>query len=617
MMSTPKAQAEFLTLYNEELRFLHESGRNFAQAYPQVAQHLGMLANSTRDPFVERLLEGTAFLTARVQQRLNTEQAVVAMQMFNRIAPGWMTPTPAISTVALIPDFTSPQWTEQIILPRGTQVALSDPSLKQGEAIFTTGHAIQLLPLEITQAECSITPAMLPNAVMPALNNGQSFLRLRLSTHGVVPLSRINIDSLSITLAGDAVRANQLITTLLTQTLCIVAWASVPDRKGAQAPRVMQHILPATALQLCGMQDEEALLPPAIGEFPGMRLLREYFANPSRYYSLALTGLRSWLAGCGEAEDFEIVFVLKNRTHPLIDKIQAADFRLFSSPIINLHPVKCSPLIMDGTRTEQRVVVDRMRQERYEIHHITAVKGMDAAGHEYDFSAHSGHARFGESNTSAAYASRRQRSPAGVGRQGKELADEIFLSLSAGATALDTDSITTLLIDAVVCQRDIRPAHLQCPTTHIHAALPLKKVELLRTPSVARPAPDIELGWLALQAINDNPLRHARPAVADCSATLRHWLSNFSALHHPHDQRRISSIRAASIEHHFERCKAKGPLAWTRSLHALLEIDPNHHADEGAYLFAQVVEHALRDFCDLNQNLSASFSFRQGDHDGR
>ena len=47
----------FLQLYNDELRYFREAGRQFASSHPQVAQHLGMHIDGVLDPFVERLLE--------------------------------------------------------------------------------------------------------------------------------------------------------------------------------------------------------------------------------------------------------------------------------------------------------------------------------------------------------------------------------------------------------------------------------------------------------------------------------------------------------------------------------------------------------------------------------
>lgn len=39
------------------------------------------------DPFVERLLEGSAFLCTRIQEKLNNEQPEFALQMLSRTAP--------------------------------------------------------------------------------------------------------------------------------------------------------------------------------------------------------------------------------------------------------------------------------------------------------------------------------------------------------------------------------------------------------------------------------------------------------------------------------------------------------------------------------------------------
>ena len=56
-----------LDYYNRELAYLRELGSEFAEQYPKVAGRLGMKGSEVADPYVERLLEGVAFLGARVQ----------------------------------------------------------------------------------------------------------------------------------------------------------------------------------------------------------------------------------------------------------------------------------------------------------------------------------------------------------------------------------------------------------------------------------------------------------------------------------------------------------------------------------------------------------------------
>ena len=52
--------------YNQELLHLREMGAEFAQAFPKIAGRLGMEGIEVHDPYVERLLEGVAFLAARI-----------------------------------------------------------------------------------------------------------------------------------------------------------------------------------------------------------------------------------------------------------------------------------------------------------------------------------------------------------------------------------------------------------------------------------------------------------------------------------------------------------------------------------------------------------------------
>ncbi|PEI02249.1 type VI secretion system baseplate subunit TssF, partial [Pantoea agglomerans] len=250
--------ARFLALYNEELRYLRETGRQFAGQHPQVAEQLGIHEGGIQDPFVERLLEGTAFLSARVHQRIDNEYPEFALQMLSRLAPLWHTPTPAIATVAFSPDFTSPLWQAPVLIPAGSKVTLSDDSLKNKSASFATGRALQLEPLAITLAECiSNVAATLPPAVSSLAGQAEACIRLRLTTRGVKALHRLNLAPLSLTLAGDDERANALLETLLNRCRQVVLWS------GAKAAPVVAT-LPAQALRLAGVRDEEALLPMSV-----------------------------------------------------------------------------------------------------------------------------------------------------------------------------------------------------------------------------------------------------------------------------------------------------------------------------------------------------------------
>ena len=62
-----------LRYYQDEMRYLHEAGKAFAESHPEEGALLNVGSLTDRDPYVERLFEGFAFLTARIRERLDDE----------------------------------------------------------------------------------------------------------------------------------------------------------------------------------------------------------------------------------------------------------------------------------------------------------------------------------------------------------------------------------------------------------------------------------------------------------------------------------------------------------------------------------------------------------------
>ena len=57
-----------LPFYSRELDALRSLAGEFADSHPKIAGRLRLAPDHADDPHVERLLEGAAFLAARVQQ---------------------------------------------------------------------------------------------------------------------------------------------------------------------------------------------------------------------------------------------------------------------------------------------------------------------------------------------------------------------------------------------------------------------------------------------------------------------------------------------------------------------------------------------------------------------
>lgn len=96
--------SKLLDYYNRELAYLREMGAEFAEQYPKVAGRLGMRGIDVADPYIERLMEGFAFLTSRVQLKMDAEFPRFSQRLLEIIYPNYLSPTPSMAIAELQPD---------------------------------------------------------------------------------------------------------------------------------------------------------------------------------------------------------------------------------------------------------------------------------------------------------------------------------------------------------------------------------------------------------------------------------------------------------------------------------------------------------------------------------
>ena len=116
--------------YESELTFLREMGSEFAEAYPKVAARLGMESSEVVDPYVERLIESVAFLSARVQLEMELQFPAFTRHLLEIVYPHYLAPTPSMMIVAFQPDATNLR--ENIRQPKQMPRFVGGSLLKQG-----------------------------------------------------------------------------------------------------------------------------------------------------------------------------------------------------------------------------------------------------------------------------------------------------------------------------------------------------------------------------------------------------------------------------------------------------------------------------------------------------
>ncbi len=142
-----------LSHYEAELAFLRDMGAEFAAAYPKIAGRLGMEGLEVLDPFVERLLEGTAFLTARVQLEIDQQFPSFTSNLLEIIYPHYLAPTPSMMVAAFEPDINNAGVKAGFVLKRHTQLRSRVIEGEQTACIYRTSADVTLWPLRIAEAQ--------------------------------------------------------------------------------------------------------------------------------------------------------------------------------------------------------------------------------------------------------------------------------------------------------------------------------------------------------------------------------------------------------------------------------------------------------------------------------
>lgn len=139
---------DLLGYYNSELSFLRDLGAEFAAKYPRVASRLQLEADRCEDPHVERLLEGFAFLSARIRKKIEDELPEITEALLGVLYPHYLRPLPSMSVVQFQLNPEQSRSTNAYTIPSGSR--LTSRSIGGSPCSFRTGYPTTLWPLEVT-----------------------------------------------------------------------------------------------------------------------------------------------------------------------------------------------------------------------------------------------------------------------------------------------------------------------------------------------------------------------------------------------------------------------------------------------------------------------------------
>ncbi|MBS0394043.1 MAG: type VI secretion system baseplate subunit TssF, partial [Proteobacteria bacterium] len=561
--------------YNTELQYLREMGAEFATQFPKIAGRLGIEGLQVSDPYVERLLEGVAFLAARVQLKLDAEYPRFTQSLLEMVHPHYLAPTPAMLVAQFRPDPGEAGLATGRTVPRGTGL---QSLLGKGDVTackFTTAADVTLWPLEVASASYFSYAPDLPLSGLPIASRIKGGVRLRLRTTAGLKFSELDLDTLRVFLGGREDVALKLYELLSGAALGVLV---VPP----QRPAPWSELAPATAVAAAGFADEEALLPVSRRAFRGFRLLQEYFTFPARFRFVDLGGLAAGLRRCA-GEEVDVVVLLGRGEPQLESLVDAGNFQLHCTPALNLFAQRADRIQLSDGAFEYHVVPDRTRPLDLEIYDVTRVVGFGAGSDaEREFQPlYATHTL--EAGGDAAYFTLRRepRLPSTTqksrGARSSYVGTEVFLSLVDPAAAPYDTALRQLSIETRCTNRDLplqMPLGLGATDFTLDVAAPVVAVRCVAGPSRPyAPLVDGAVAWRAVSHLALNYLSLVDSNRAEGAAALRELLALFATAGDATARRQIEGLRSVGARPVVRRLPAPGPIAFGRGLEITLEVD--------------------------------------------
>ncbi len=347
----------FNRYYQEELAYLRDMGREFSQAMPEAARFLG---EAGTDPDVERILEGFAFLTARIRQKLDDEVPELTHAVLEMLAPHYLQPTPPMTVMSFEP--TAGALQKPHTVPRGSEVA-SKP-VEGTACLYRVAYDTELVPLKVTGLEVR--------------RESPRQVRLRFEPLPGAKLEGYELKKVRLFLTGDSLAARSLYMCLCRyfESARVNLFESAEALSRGLDEDATTTALPQFACRAVGLEANEAMLGEPKSAFPGMRLLREYFAFPQKFLFVDLEGFEP-LEFPETFAGFDLVLNVARFPEDM-PPVSAHNVALNCAPAINLFTHQAVPISLDFRQREYRV---RPAGDinHYEIQSVEEVHGTSRA----------------------------------------------------------------------------------------------------------------------------------------------------------------------------------------------------------------------------------------------
>jgi len=592
-----------LQYYGRELNYVREMGAEFARQYPKIAGRLGLETFECSDPYVERLLEGFAFMAARIQLKIDAEFPRFTQHLLEIVYPHYLAPTPSVGIMQLQPNLGEGALGEGFPTPRGTALRSVLGRGDQTACEYRTAHEVTLWPLEISHAEYTGYVTDLGDLdALPRKPKGA--LRIKLRATAGLTFAEMALDELTLFIRGADELPVRIYEQMIGHTVGVVARPATRDPG-------WRHLIVDDPIVPVGLEDDEALFPYGPRSFQGYRLLAEYFAFPTRFLFVKLRGLAPAVRRCTGTE-LEIVVLTDSHERALDGAVGTDHLALFCTPAVNLFPRTADRIHISEGTTEFHVLPDRTRPMDFEVHTIRDVVGHGASAESKQRFApfFAWNAESASSEAPAYYTIQRQPRMLSTrqrarGARSSYVGSEVFLSLVDPDEAPYSPDLRQLAVETLCTNRDL-PLHLSVGQGRtdftLDSGAPVENIRCIAGPTAPRPShADGEAAWRLVSHLSLNYMSLVDGyGGGEKAAALRELLLLYADAGDSPSRKQIDGIRGVAAAAITRALPVPGPTTFGRGLEVTLTCDDAAFEGSGAFLLGAVLERFFAKYVSLN-----------------
>ncbi|HEU4845744.1 MAG TPA: type VI secretion system baseplate subunit TssF [Burkholderiaceae bacterium] len=577
--------------FEAELALLRRHMRGFAERYPAIAGNLQLAGDTCKDPHVERLIQASALLAARVAKRLDDDYPLFTASLLDMLYPHYLRSFPSCSIARLdfrqdgagLPDAVS-------TIPRGTQ--LRAVAVQNVKCLFTTASDIVLAPCKLPGARFHGTLAAPPEVRLEP--DVSSAIAITIDSARGAGLDALGLPRLRLFIDGDPLFCAALRDTLFMRAAS--AYLALPGE-----PR--WHKLARPPVAPAGFAPDEALIPLGPRSHPAYGLLTEYFAFPDKFNFIDLdwAAIASGLPpGC---RSVTLYLTLRNahlggQLARTLGQLSAANLLLHCAPVVNLFRRRAVPVSVAHTAPDYALLADAAMPHGYEIHDVLSACLIGDPAR-----------RDGVEQLQPFYGRRHGQAPQPA-RYWVLRRDDITAELSPG------HETRIALVDQELALADGKPqtlsAELLCSNRDLPTALQYGQpggdltldgtlsgtpVRLLRKPS---PSYRFESGNSAhWRLISHLSLNHRALSSAGLDE-FRTLLTLYDLPRSPVTQRQIAGVTGLDYRNVLTWVRCKPRAALMPGVEIRLTLDEDAFVGGGLYLFVQVLDHFFALYGQIN-----------------